>query len=77
MYAEPSVKDLQVETQRILQDDERIRNLHTYLPQADKMSEQQNEQEGIRMMDLLKDAIHRDNPKWKLKEMSQQEKVQV
>ena len=39
------------------------------------MSEQQNEQEGIRMMDLLKDAIHRDNRKWNFKEMSQQDKV--
>ena len=76
MYAEPSVKHLQDETQRIVQDDERIRNLYTYLPQAGEMSEQQNEQEGIRMMDLLKDAIHKDNPKWKLKEMSQQEMVQ-
>ena len=40
------------------------------------MSQQLNEQEGIRMMDQLKDAIHRDNLKWKLKEMSQQEKIQ-
>ena len=76
MYAEPSVRDFQDETQHSLQDDERIRNLYTYLPQAGEMSEQQNEQEGIRTMDLLKDAIHTDNPKWKLKEMSQQEKAQ-
>ena len=39
------------------------------------MSEQQNEQEGIRMMDLVKDAINRNNQKWKVKELAQQEKV--
>ena len=40
------------------------------------MSQQQNEQEGIRMMDLLKESIYKNHPEWKLKEMSQQEKIQ-
>ena len=50
--------------------------MYTYLSKAGTILQQQIEQEWIRMMNQLKDAIHIDNPKWKLNDMSQQEKVQ-
>ena len=38
--------------------EERFLNLYKFLPEAEKMSQQQNEQDGMRMMNLLNDRFY-------------------
>ena len=55
--------------------EEKLLNLYTFLPEAEKISQRQNEQDWMRMMNLLKESILRQHPELKFKEMSQQEEV--
>ena len=76
MYAEPSINDLEKETQGIIQDEDEFLKRYPFLSQIGTMSQQETEQEGIRLMDLMMDSFHQTNPKMKFKEMSPQEKVE-
>ena len=76
MNTEPSIKDLQNETQNNLQDVEKYLELYPFLSQTGEMSQQQTEQECIRIIDLITDSFYKTYPERKHKEMSQQEKIQ-
>ena len=55
---------------------ERYLEQYLFLSQTGEMSQQQTEQECIRIIDLITDSFYKTYPERKHKEMSQQEKIQ-
>ena len=64
MCDEQYIEYLNKVTQRNLHDKMKFLNLYPHLSQTGEMSQQQNEQEWMRMMNLLKESILQQHPEY-------------
>ena len=73
MYAEPTMRDLKNLQHNNQLDKQRFLTMYPYLSHSEEMTQQQNEQEGIRIINLIRNSILENNPKTKLIELLPEE----